>query len=129
MNPRTLKVLEYHKILARIADFCAFSGGEELALALLPNDDLLTVQEWLAQTAEAYKLLDQKTDISFGGVHDVRPQLERAERRAMLLAQELLDIRNTLLRARTLQGILTRAGTKLSAAGRNRRPILNRAAM
>jgi DNA mismatch repair protein MutS2 len=108
MNPRTLKVLEYHKILARIAENCAFSGGEELALALLPNDDLLTVQEWLAQTAEAYKLLDQKTDISFGGVHDVRPQLERAERRAMLLAQELLDIRNTLLRARTLHGTLTR---------------------
>jgi DNA mismatch repair protein MutS2 len=108
MNPRTLRVLEYEKILARIAEFCAFSGGEELALALLPSDDLLTVQEWLAQTSEAYKLLDQKTDISFGGVHDVRPLLDRAERRAMLLAQELLDTRNTLLRSRTLQNTLTR---------------------
>ncbi|MCC6453723.1 MAG: endonuclease MutS2 [Caldilineaceae bacterium] len=108
MNPRTLRVLEYDKILARVAEFCAFSGGEDLALALLPSDDLLTVQEWLAQTSEAYKLLDQKTDISFGGVHDVRPLLDRAERRAMLLAQELLDIRNTLLRSRTLQNTLTR---------------------
>jgi DNA mismatch repair protein MutS2 len=108
MNPRTLRVLEYDKILARVAEFCAFSGGEDLALALLPSDDLLTVQEWLAQTSEAYKLLDQKTDISFGGVHDVRPLLDRAERRAMLLAQDLLDIRNTLLRSRTLQNTLTR---------------------
>jgi DNA mismatch repair protein MutS2 len=108
MNPRTLRVLEYEKILARVAEFCAFSGGEELALALLPSDDLLTVQEWLAQTSEAYKLLDQKTDISFGGVHDVRPLLDRAERRAMLLAQELLDTRNTLLRSRTLQNTLTK---------------------
>jgi DNA mismatch repair protein MutS2 len=108
MNPRTLRVLEYDKILARVAEFCAFSGGEELALALLPSDDLLTVQEWLAQTSEAYKLLDQKTDISFGGVHDVRPMLERAERRAMLLAQELLDVRNTLLRSRTLHNTLTK---------------------
>ena len=108
MNPRTLRVLEYDKILARIAEFCAFSGGEELALSLLPSDDLLTVQEWLAQTSEAYRLLDQKTDISFGGVHDVRPMLDRAERRAMLMAQELMDVRNTLLRSRTLQNTLTK---------------------
>jgi len=108
MNPRTLRVLEYDKILARVAEFCAFSGGEELALALLPSDDLLTVQEWLAQTSEAYKLLDQKSDISFGSVHDVRPLLDRAERRAMLLAQELVDIRNTLQRARVLHNTLTR---------------------
>lgn len=108
MNPRTLRVLEYDKILARVAEFCAFSGGEELAVALLPSDDLLTVQEWLAQTSEAYRLLDQKTDIGFGGVHDVRPMLDRAERRAMLLAQELMDVRNTLLRSRTLQNTLTK---------------------
>ncbi len=108
MNPRTLRVLEYDKILARLAGFCAFTGGEELALALLPSDDLLTAQEWLAQTSEAHKLLDQKTDISFGGVHDVRPLLDRAERRAMLLAQELLDIRNTLLRSRQIHNTLMR---------------------
>lgn len=108
MNPRTLRVLEYSKILTLVADFCAFSGGEELALALLPSDDLLTVQEWLAQTVEAYKLLDQKTDISFGGVRDIRPELERAERRAMLLAHELLEVRNTLLRARALHHTLMR---------------------
>ena len=106
MNPRTLRVLEYDKILARVAEFCAFSGGEELAMALLPSDDLLTVQEWLAQTNEAYKLLDQKTDLSFGGVHDVRPLLDRAERRAQLFAQELLDIRNTLLRSRAMHTTL-----------------------
>ncbi|HXF61697.1 MAG TPA: endonuclease MutS2 [Caldilineaceae bacterium] len=108
MNPRTLKVLEYDKILERVAAHCSFSGGAELAYALLPSDDLATVQEWLAQTTEAYKLLDQKTDIGFGGVRDVRPELERAERGAMLLAQELLEVRNTLLRARMLQNTLTR---------------------
>ncbi len=108
MNPRTLKVLEYDKILAQLAGYCAFSGGADLALALLPSDDLATVQEWLAQTQEAYKLLDQKTDVSFGGVRDLRPELDRAERHAMLFAQDLLEIRNTLLRARALYQTLTR---------------------
>jgi DNA mismatch repair protein MutS2 len=108
MNPRTLRVLEYHKILERLAQHCAFSGGMELALALLPSDDLETVRERLAQTAEAYRLLDQKIDISFGGVRDMRAFLEKAARGAMLLAQDLLEIRNTLVRARTLQTVLTR---------------------
>ncbi len=108
MNPRTLKVLEYGKILERIAGYCAFSGGVDLVMALLPSDDLVTVQERLAETAEAYRLLDQKADISFGGVRDMRAYLDKAERGAMLFAQDLLEIRNTLLRARSLQTILTR---------------------
>ena len=60
MNPRTLRVLEYPKILGRLASYCAFSGGAELAAALLPSDDLVTVQEWLTQTQEAYDLLGAK---------------------------------------------------------------------
>ena len=107
MNPRALKVLEYHKILQRVAEQCAFSGGVDIALALLPSDDLPTVQEWLIQTAEAYKLLEQKTDISFGGVRDMRPYLNNVERGAMLLPSDLLEIKNTLMRARTLRNTLT----------------------
>ena len=64
MNPRTLKVLEYDKILAKLVGYCAFSGGSELATSLLPSDDLQTVRERLIQTEEAYRLLEQKPDIS-----------------------------------------------------------------
>lgn len=108
MNPRSLKVLEFDKILDQLARHCSFSGGRDLATALLPSDDLATVQEWLGQTEEAFRLLDQKTDISFGGVSDVRGHLEKAERRSMLLAPDLLEIKNTLMRARNLQRIITR---------------------
>ena len=108
VNPRTLKVLEFDKILDRVSAYCSFSGGAELARALLPSDDLDTVRESLLQTTEAYKLLEQKMDIHFGGVSDVRPALEKAERSAMLMTQDLLDVKNTLMRARNLQRIITR---------------------
>ncbi len=108
MNPRTLRVLEYAKVLERVAAYCSFSGGEELARALLPSDDLETVRDRLAETAEASKLLEQRTEVSFGGVRDVRPFLEKAERGAMLFAQDLLEIRGTLMRARTLQNMFLR---------------------
>ncbi len=112
MNPRALRVLEYQKILERLAAHCAFSGGAEIATSLLPSDDLQTVQEWLAQTYEAYQLLGQKDDVSFGGVHDLRPLLDRAERRIVLLPPDLLEIKHTLVRARQLRNLLT----KLEAA-------------
>jgi DNA mismatch repair protein MutS2 len=108
MNPHTLRVLEYDKVLARVAAHCAFSGGEEITRSLLPSDDLRTVQEWMAQTREAATLLEQKSDIYFGGVTDVRPLVTKAERGSMLLPGELADIRSTLLRARTLRNTLTR---------------------
>ncbi|MFO7634135.1 MAG: endonuclease MutS2 [Caldilinea sp.] len=108
MNPRTLRVLEYPKILERLAQYCAFSGGAELAASLLPSDDLVTVQEWLIQTYEAYQLLQQKDDIHFGGVSDLRPLLDRAERRSVLLPPDLLEVKFTLQRARQLRTLLTR---------------------
>lgn len=108
MNPRTLKVLEYEKILEKVAGHCAFSGGIELARALLPSDDLPTIQQHLAQTDEAFRLLEQKHDINFGGVKDLTPYLDRAERGSMLFAPDLLEVKNTLLRARSLRNLLTR---------------------
>jgi DNA mismatch repair protein MutS2 len=108
MNPRTLHVLEYGKILERVSARCAFSGGQELARALLPSDDLDTVRQRLAQTAEAVRLLEQKDEVSFGGVRDVRAAADKATRRALLFAPELLEIRQTLLRARQLRTLLVR---------------------
>ncbi len=108
MDPHALRVLEYEKILNRLAEHCAFSGGAELAYALLPSDDLQTVRTWLAQTAEAYKLLEQKSDLSFGGVKDLRTQLEKAERGSLIFASEFLEIKHTLQRARSLRNTLTR---------------------
>lgn len=108
MNPHTLRVLEYDKILDRLATHCAFSGGVDRAYALLPSDDLETVRTWLAQTEEAFTLLEQKQDISFGGVRDLSMQLEKAERGSLVLAPEMLEVRNTLQRARSLRNLLVR---------------------
>lgn len=108
MNPHTLRVLEFEKILQRVAAHCSFSGGADLARSLLPSDDLRTVQDALAQTQEAFLLLEQHSDIHFGGVSDVRPLVEKAERLAGLLPGEMLEIKNTLLRARSLLRSLTR---------------------
>ena len=109
MNPRSLKLLEYGKILSLLAGFADFSGGQELALALLPTDDLRQAQDWQAETSEARRLLLENPNLHLGGVFDVRPLLAQAQRAMTLRPPDLLDIRSTILRARALQRSLTRA--------------------
>ncbi len=108
MNPRTLRVLEYDKILEEVAQRTAFSGGAEIARALLPSDDLRTVQDWMQETQEAYRFLEQKNDLNFGGVTDIRPLITKAERGSPLLPIEFVDIKSLLVRARNLSRTFSR---------------------
>ena len=108
MNAKTLHVLEFDKILQRLAANTSFSAGRELVLETLPTNDISLARQWLTETTEARRLLSEYSDVHLGGVHDVRPLLPQAERGAVLLATELLDIRSTLLRARSIRNVLTR---------------------
>ncbi len=108
MEERSLRVLEFAKIRERLAAFTSFTVGRERALALLPIDDVRLVREWQAETREAQRLLEEKSDVHLGGVHDLRPQLEQAVRGGILVPTDLLDVRSTLQRARSLQRTLSR---------------------
>lgn len=108
MNAKSLHTLEFDKILQRLAERTSFSAGAQLARDTLPTDDITLARHWLAETAEARRLLSEHSDVHLGGVFDVRVYLPQAERGAVLLPNELLEIRSTLQRARTLRNILVR---------------------
>jgi DNA mismatch repair protein MutS2 len=108
MEERSLRVLEFAKIRDRLAAFASFSIGRERALALLPVDDIRLVRAWQAETSEAQRLLEEKSDVHLGGVHDLRPQIEQAVRGGVLVPTDLLEVRSTLQRAHSLQRSLTR---------------------
>jgi DNA mismatch repair protein MutS2 len=108
MNPKSLRTLEFDKILTRLADHASFSAGRELALALQPSTDFEEVVRRQGETTEAKDLLDRRGGVSLGGAHDVRPQVKRAAMDAALMPQELLDIRDTLVSGRTLRRMITR---------------------
>lgn len=103
MDLKSLNTLEFNKILRRLANYTSFSGGEALALNLHPTTDLYEAQQWQKETSEAYDLLNSGSDVTIGGTRDVRPAVERTNRGITLLPEDFLDIRNTLIAARTLQ--------------------------
>jgi len=101
MDAKTLKVLEYPKILSRLADFCDFSASADLARALQPSPDLEEALARLAETSEACTLL-ATSDLTIGGAHDIREQVDLAEHGGVLDPKELLDVQSTLASMSTL---------------------------
>lgn len=102
MDSKTLNVLEYPKILERLAGYCDFSASMELARQLEPTDSFELAQSRLAETTEARKLFSVQ-DVSIGAAHDIRPAADLAARGGVLDPQALLDVKSTLIACRELK--------------------------
>ncbi|MFU8771377.1 MAG: endonuclease MutS2 [Anaerolineales bacterium] len=102
MDEKTLVTLEYPKILERLADYCAFPASVEKARALRPTSSLEEAHRRQSVTREVVMLLSTSTNLTIGGARDIREKVELAERGGILLPTDLLDIKYTLISARTL---------------------------
>ena len=108
MDAKSLHILEFPKILERVAQYASFSAGVSQVLALAPSADPAEARRRQQETSEARQLLGVKTDVTIGGARDVRAAAQLAARGGVLDAAALLDIKNTLIAARTLRRILVR---------------------
>ena len=108
MNGKHLATLEYDKIIEQLVAHTAFSASGDLAAELLPSYDRNEVERRLQETTEAKALLATHASVTVGGAHDVRGLARRAALTARLQPQELLDIRTTLVSARSLRYLFMR---------------------
>jgi DNA mismatch repair protein MutS2 len=111
MDPKSLHVLEFDKILARLAGFCDFSASIDLARELKPTSDIGTARLELAETSEA-RLLLSRHDLGIGGSRDIRPAANLAARGGVLDPQQLLDIKATLIACRDLKNYFEKTTTR-----------------
>jgi len=102
MDSKTLNVLEYPKILDKLAGYCAFSASMQLARELEPTNSYSLALARLAETTEARRLLSTQ-DASIGAAHDIRPAADLAARSGVLDPQALLDVKSTLIACRELK--------------------------
>ena len=108
MNSKYLHTLEFDKILAHLAAHAEFSASEKLAHTLTPSIDPDEIARRQGETTEARALLDQHSEMNVGGARDVRPLTKNARIDAVLQPLDLIDIRQTLVAARTLRRSLAR---------------------
>lgn len=108
ISEKTIVTLELHKILQTLSRYTTFGAGEELALELYPSTSVEEVQLWQRETAEAYALLEENSNVNLQGARDVRDPAIKAQRGVIIEPGVLLDIRYTLRRGSTLKRTLGR---------------------
>lgn len=111
MDSKTLHVLEYEKILARLAGFCDFSASADLARTLQPSNHFDEVTRLLAETTEARFLLSSH-ELNIGGSHDIRASADLAARGGVIDPQQLLEVKTTLIACRDIKKSLAHSAEK-----------------
>jgi len=108
ISEKSIVTLELHKILQALARYTTFGAGAELAMELYPSTEVEEVQLWQRETAEAFSLLEEQSNVSLQGARDVREPAIKALRGVVIEPNVLLDIRYTLRRGSTLKRTLGR---------------------
>ncbi len=106
MNEKTLRVLEYGKIIEKLRASTESSLGAELVDKLKPSIDYAEVSHLQEETDEAVKLLLRRGSPPLGGIHDVLSEAKRAELGGVLSPGGLLKVADTLRAARKIKGFL-----------------------
>ncbi len=115
LDSRSLALLEFPLIRARLAAATGFPPGRRLAEGLEPSPDRVIVLRGLEETAQTRQFVAEHPGAGIGGSKDIGPWIERAARGGRLDPGHFLDIMFTLEAA-------ARLGEALSG---DRRPILH----
>ena len=92
LDPKSLDVLEYPKIIRRLAALCGSFVGRSLAQDLIPSADAEEVRRRLRLTAEALILRRIKPQLGLGSVSDARTLLDATARGVALTPSDLLTV-------------------------------------
>ena len=96
MNTKSLKTLEYDKIILQLEEYASSPLGQKVCRQLLPSIDIQEIRISQAETSDALDRVRQKGSLSFSGLRDVTDSLKRLEIGSFLGIAELLAISSIL---------------------------------
>ncbi|MBR4670278.1 MAG: endonuclease MutS2 [Butyrivibrio sp.] len=76
MNQKALHVLEYDKIIEKLADHASSQPGKKMCLELEPSSDIAEIRKNLKKTNDAIERIFKKGSISFGDNKDLKGVLK-----------------------------------------------------
>ncbi|MDD7036046.1 MAG: endonuclease MutS2 [Firmicutes bacterium] len=92
MKEKTLKVLEYGKIINMLREQAGSEMTREAISELLPVCDVRDVREMQAETSEAVRLITAKGPLPVGGFHDIEGIVSFASKGGILTMAQLLKV-------------------------------------
>lgn len=96
MNKRTLRILEYYKIIEQLTSFATCPQGKRMCEKLKPSTNLIEIEKSQEETMDALARVYQHGSLSFSGVYPIGEALKRVEVGAALSIGELLDVAKIL---------------------------------
>lgn len=109
MNDKTLKVLEYYKIIEKVAEKAESELGKEMVRSIKPKTEIMEVDYLQKETDEALKLLVKKGRPPLYGIQDISRELKIAEIGGVLDPGGLLKVADSLRVTRGLKGYIKEA--------------------
>lgn len=100
IETRTLRSLEWDKLLEHLAQEAESKRGKEICLRLLPYSERALVDVLLSEADEAMALINARTGISFDRLPDLTEILGRLAANALLSANELHAVRSAMTLSR-----------------------------
>lgn len=107
MNEKSLRVLEYNKIIDLLKKKASSSLGLKYIENLVPNTDFVEVKSMLEETSEAQSIIIKRGSVGLEGIHDIEDKVKRAYIGASLDPGSLIMIADTLRVARRLRNSLS----------------------
>jgi DNA mismatch repair protein MutS2 len=106
LDRRSLALLEFPLIRARLAAATGFPPGRRLAETLEPSTDPILIARGLEETSQARSFVAEHPGAGIGGSKDIGAWIDRAARGGRLDPQHFLDIAATLEAASRLADAL-----------------------
>jgi len=92
MNERSQRVLEYNKIIDKLADLSISARGKEICKELAPLADYDKIRQSLEETGQALDFRMMAGPLPLGGIKDIAPSLKRADMGGVLNVEEIYHI-------------------------------------
>lgn len=99
---KSIKTLEFDKILNILASFAQTEGAKKRALSLRPSSNKESVIRRQELTENAKEMAGIKGSPSFNNIPDVLDTVEKAEKNSILSPREILDVASVLRTSRQL---------------------------
>ncbi|GAA3724580.1 endonuclease MutS2 [Salinicoccus jeotgali] len=104
MNDRTIKTLEFDKILADLGNLAESEKTKQAISEDIISTDIELVRQMIDEVDDASTMLRYRA-VELSGITDIKRHLKRAEIGSMLGVSELNEIRMMLNRKHTLEGV------------------------
>lgn len=115
MNLKSLKTLEYNKIIEKLVSFAVSDKAKDMAANLIPMTDINEINDALSFTNDALSRIYAKGTAPFAGIRDITASIKRLEVGSALNIHELLAISSLLSCAYNVKNYYEETADSLSS--------------